>query len=77
MCPPCPVTGKQSFHGQREALGQVRFMARLLRGRGMRPPHRPYLCPHCGYWHLTKSDLYVDQVSRAHRLFHQRRTSHD
>ena len=68
MCPNCPITGKQSFHGRAEALEQARFMGQLFRGRGLRPPHRPYLCNHCGYWHLTKRARYVDQVSRAHRV---------
>lgn len=68
MCPNCPITGKRSFHGPREAREEARFMGQTLRGRGLRPPHRPYLCEHCGYWHLTKRARYVDQVSRAHRV---------
>ncbi len=68
MCPNCPITGKRSFHGPREAREEARFMGQTLRGRGLRPPHRPYLCEHCGYWHLTKRPRYVDQVSRAQRV---------
>lgn len=37
MCPNCPITGKQSFHGRAEALEQARFMGQLFRGRGLRP----------------------------------------
>lgn len=44
----CPVTGKKSWKSAAAALRAAAGSATKL-GH----PMRPYVCPHCGRWHLT------------------------
>lgn len=46
----CSETGKVCFH-KKEALSKVKF----LEYKGREKRLRIYQCPHCDWWHLTKS----------------------
>lgn len=44
----CPYTGKLSYPSQLAAENAA-IVYRMRLGSG----GRPYVCPHCGHWHLT------------------------
>ena len=47
--PPCPVTGKRRYSSLEWAV-----KAALHASTARAVACRPYECPHCGEWHLTK-----------------------
>ena len=59
---PCPQTGKLKYR-RRTALAVAR---RIQRRRSL--SLRPYPCPHCGSWHLTKMSArdYAESQRRNH-----------
>lgn len=71
MClPKCPETNKSAYRTRGEALEWARRQP-APRSRAFTPPHRAYVCPHCGHWHLTKQPRSVDPLSRARALYHR------
>lgn len=48
----CPVTGKRQYMTEGEALATA---AHQISSYDAPKGLRPYLCPHCEYWHLTKN----------------------
>jgi hypothetical protein len=48
----CPVTGKRQYETEGEALSTADHQIASNRA----PANlRPYQCPYCGSWHLTKN----------------------
>lgn len=48
VAPRCPETGKRSWRSEAAALRAAAAIA-----SNTHHPMRPYLCPFCGYTHLT------------------------
>lgn len=48
QAPNCPETGKRSYRGEAAALASAAGAASVY-GK----PFRTYLCPFCGYFHIT------------------------